>query len=62
MPKKMSVKKILELNASVLSRRDIAIALSTSRNSISTVLGIAQSLNLSWGQVKDKSEEEMHII
>lgn len=60
MPKKISVKKILELNASGLSGRDIAMALSTSRNSISTVLGIAQSLNLSWDKAKELSESDLY--
>lgn len=60
MPKKISVKKILELNSSGMSGRDIAVALSTSRNSISTVLGIAQSLNLSWDKVKNLEEEKLY--
>lgn len=41
MPKKMSVKKILELYYTGMSGRDIAIALSVSRNSVSSVVNLA---------------------
>ena len=44
MPKKMSVKKILELDNSLMSGSDIAITLSTSRNSVAFVLAKHKSL------------------
>lgn len=59
MPKKMSVKKILELDNSGMSGRDIAITLSTSRNFVAEVLALAQKLDLTWDKIKDKEETEI---
>lgn len=44
MPKKLSVKKIIELDNAGMSGRDIAIALSISRNSVAEVLNTAKVL------------------
>ncbi|MDY5982881.1 MAG: hypothetical protein SPJ17_04230 [Anaeroplasma sp.] len=60
MPKKMSVKKILELDNSGMSGRDIAITLSTSRDSVAFVLALAQKLDLTWDKIKDKVEAEIY--
>ena len=60
MPKKMSVKKILELDNSLMSGRDIAITLPTSRNSLAWVLALAQKLDLTWDKIKDKEETEIY--
>ena len=62
MPKKMSVKKILELDNSRMSGRDIAIALSTSRNSVAEVLSLARKLGLSWDDIKGKEETEVYQL
>lgn len=62
MPKKMSVKKILELDNSGMSGRDIAITLSTSRNSVATVLQLAHKLNLTWDNIKDIDEKEVYNL
>ncbi len=60
MPKKMSVKKILELDNSLMSGRDIAITLSTSRDSVAFVLALAQKLDLTWDKIKDKKGTEIY--
>ena len=62
MPKKMSVKKILELDNSGMSGRDIAITLSTSRNSVAEVLALARRLNLTWDNIKEKEETEIYQL
>ncbi len=62
MPKKMSVKKILELDNSGMSGRDIAITLSTSRNSVAEVLSLARRLNLTWDNIKEKEEAEIYQL
>lgn len=46
MPKKLSVKKIIELDNAGMSGRDIAIALSISRNSVAEVLNTAKVLGI----------------
>ena len=58
----MSVKKILELDNSKMSGRDIAVTLSVSRNSVATVLSIAHKLNLTWDNLKDKEEGEIYSL
>ena len=62
MPKKMSIKKILELDNSGMSGRDIAITLSTSRNSVAEVLSLARRLNLTWDNIKEKEEAEIYQL
>lgn len=52
MPKKLSVKKIIELDNAGMSGRDIAIALSISRNSVAEVLNTAKVLGLSWKEMR----------
>ena len=60
MPKKMSVKKILELGDSLMSGRDIAIALSTSRKSVAFVL--AKHKSLIWLGIKSKIRRKQKYI
>lgn len=62
MSKKMSVKKILELDNSGMSGRDIAIILSTSRNSVAEVLALAQKFDLTWDKIKKKEETEVYHL
>ena len=52
MPKKLSVKKIIELDNAGMSGRDIAIALSISRNSVAEVLNTSKVLGLSWKEIE----------
>lgn len=54
MSKKMSVKKILELDNSGMSGRDIAIILSNLRNSVAEVLALAQKFDLTWDKIKKR--------
>lgn len=58
----MSVKKILELDNSGMSGRDIAIILSTSRNSVAEVLALAQKFDLTWDKIKEKEETEVYHL
>lgn len=62
MPKKLSVKKIIELDNAGMSGRDIAIALSISRNSVAEVLNTAKVLGLSWKEIKRKEENEIYRL
>ena len=61
MPKKLSVKKIIELDNAGMSGRDIAIALSISRNSVAEVLNTTKVLGLSWKEIEGKEENEIYI-
>ena len=54
MPKKLSVKKIIELDNAGMSGRDIAIALSISRNSVAEVLNTSKVLGLSWKEIEKR--------
>ncbi len=60
MPKKLSVKKIIELDNAGMSGRDIAIALSISRNSVAEVLNTVKVLRLSWKEIEGKEENEIY--
>ena len=62
MPKKLSVKKIIELDNAGMSGRDIAIALSISRNSVAEVLNTAKVLGLSWKEIERKEENVRYPI
>ena len=62
MPKKLSVKKIIELDNAGMSGRDIAIALSISRNSVAEVLNTAKVLGLSWKEIERKEEEQRELF
>ncbi len=62
MPKKLSVKKIIELDNACMSGRDIAIALSISRNSVAEVLNTAKVLGLSWKEIERKEENEIYRL
>lgn len=62
MPKKLSVKKIIELDNAGMSGRDIAIALSISRNSVAEVLNTAKVLGLSWKEIERKEENEIYRL
>lgn len=59
MPKKLSVKKIIELDNAGMSGRDIAIALSISRNSVAEVLNTVKVLGLSWKEIERKEKNEI---
>lgn len=60
MPKKLSVKRILELDSAGMSGRDIAITLSISRNSVAEVLNTAKVMDYTWEKIKDKEEEKIY--
>ena len=60
MPKKLSVKRIIELDNSGMSGRDIAIMLSISRNSVAEVLNTAKVKNFTWDKIKNREEEEIY--
>ena len=59
MPKKLSVKRIIELDNAGMSGRDIAIALSISRNSVAEVLNVFKVIGLSWSDIEGKEENEV---
>lgn len=52
MPKKLSVKRILELDSVGMSGRDIAITLSISRNSVAEVLNTAKVMDYTWEKLR----------
>lgn len=52
MPKKLSVKRILELDSVGMSGRDIAITLSISRNSVAEVLYTAKVMDYTWEKLR----------
>lgn len=56
MPKKLSVKRILELDSVGMSGRDIAITLSISRNSVAEVLNTAKVMDYTWEKIKNREE------
>ena len=60
MPKKLSVKRIIELDNSGMSGRDIAIMLSISRNSVAEVLNTAKAKNFTWDKIKNREEDEIY--
>lgn len=62
MPKKLSVKRIIELDNVGMSGRDIAITLSISRNSVALVLNTAKMMELSWEQIQGKEESEVYKL
>lgn len=62
MPKKLSVKKIIELDNAGMSGRDIVIALSISRNSVAEVLNTVKVLRLSWKKIEGKEENEIYRL
>lgn len=60
MANKIKVKLILELRAAHMSRNSIASTRHMSKNSVSDVLHIADSLHLTFEDIKDKDEEEVY--
>ena len=60
MPKKLSVKRILELDSVGMSGRDIAITLSISRNSVAEVLYTAKVMDYTWEKIKNREEGEIY--
>lgn len=62
MPKKLSVKRIIELDNAGMSGRDIAIALSISRNSVAEVLNVFKVIGLSWSDIEGKEENEVYQL
>jgi len=62
MPKKLSVKRILELDNHGMSGREIAIKLSISRNSVASVLNMAKVLELKWKDIERKEESEVYQL
>ena len=57
MPKKLSVKRILELDSVGMSGRDIAITLSISRNSVAEVLNTAKVMDYTWEKIVGEYED-----
>jgi hypothetical protein len=62
MAKKIKVKLILELRAAGLSQREICKTRNISRNSTRNVFRIADEANITWDDVKGKSDEEVYRI
>lgn len=62
MPRKISVKRILELNHNGLSGRDIVMMTNTSRNSVAEVLRTARELKVTWEDIKEKEKKEAYEI
>ena len=62
MPRKISVKRILELDHNGFSGRDIAKMANVSRNSVAEVLRTARELSITWENISDKEEKEVYEI
>lgn len=60
MANKIKVKLILELRAAHMSLNSIASTRHMSKNSVSDVFHIADSLHLTFEDIKDKDEEEVY--
>lgn len=59
MPKKVSVKPILELRANGISMRKIESLMHVSRHTISAIYKAADSQSISWDNVKDFDENKI---
>ena len=57
MPKKVSVKPILELRAAGISMRKIETLMHVSRHTISAIYKAADAHSISWDNVKDFDDE-----
>ena len=62
MPKKLTVKPILELRANGISMRNIETVLRISRHTIKKVYDAADSVSISWDEVKDKDEDIVYNL
>ncbi|MDR7856640.1 hypothetical protein [Tissierella sp.] len=60
MANRIKVKLILELRSAHMSHNLIASTRHMSKNSVSDVFNIADSLGITFNDVKDKSEEEIY--
>ena len=60
MPKKISVKPILELRAAGISMRKIEALMHVSRHTISAIYKAADSHTISWDNVKDFDEDKIY--
>lgn len=62
MPKKLTVKPILELRANGISMRNIENVLHVSRHTIKKVYDAADSASIGWDDVKDKDEDVVYNL
>ncbi|QXQ10473.1 IS21 family transposase [Paeniglutamicibacter sp. Y32M11] len=62
MVRRIKAKLILKLRADGLSGRAISTSLGASRRSITTVLEAAEQRNISWDEVREKSENEVYAL
>lgn len=62
MANKIKVKLILELRSGNMSRNSIASTRHMSKNSVSDVFHIADSLGITFNDIKDKSEEDVYVM
>ena len=60
MPKKVSVKPILELRAAGISMRKIEALMHVSRHTISAIYKAADDHSVSWDNVKDFDEDKIY--
>ena len=60
MPKKVSVKPILELRAAGISMRKIETLMHVSRHTISAIYKAADAYSISWDNVKDFDEDKIY--
>ena len=60
MARKIPVKLILELHAAHMSRNQIAITRSISKNSVSTVLHIAAEKGIAYQDIRDMEEADIY--
>ena len=62
MARKIPVKLILELHAAHMSRNQIAVTRSISKNSVSTVLHIAAEKGISYQDIRDMEEADVYRL
>lgn len=60
MPKKVSVKPILELRAAGISMRKIETLMHVSRHTISAIYKAADTHSISWDNIKDFDEDKVY--
>lgn len=62
MPKKVSVKPILELRANGISMRKIETLMHVSRHTISAIYKAADAHSISWDNIKDFDEDKIYEL
>ena len=66
MPKRLNVKRVMEFleqeKTKLVSRREIAILISCSRNSITQIERIAKEKNISYSDIKDLSDNSVYRL